>query len=183
MASVRVLDATTSLNPPINWTNASGAVFSSLGGSQYLVTAPAQASFSFYRIVDLGSLDTDGDGVPDAVENALGTNPNVPDWIQDTDGDGYSDGLEIINGASPTNATSRILRGLQPEVQFVQTTSRAIEGVGTHSVPFAEGQVRGFPTPIRKSVLATVPGRWWMVPASRRVALPRQRRTGDGHQA
>jgi hypothetical protein len=44
--------------------------------------------------------------------------------------------LEIVNGASPTNATSRILRGLQPEVQFVQTTSRTIEGVGTHSVPF-----------------------------------------------
>lgn len=86
LASARVLDATTSLDPPINWTNASGALFSSLGGSQNLVTAPAQASFSFYRIVDLGALDTDGDGVPDAVENSLGTNPNVPDWIQDTDG-------------------------------------------------------------------------------------------------
>jgi len=136
LASTRALDTTASLNPPINWTNASGALFSSLGGSRYLVTAPALASFSFYRIVDLGALDSDGDGVPDAVEVALGTNPNVPDWIQDTDGDGYSDGLEIVNGASPTNNTSRILRGLQPEVQFVQTTSRTIEGVGTHPVPF-----------------------------------------------
>jgi hypothetical protein len=136
LATTRALDATASLNPPINWTNASGAVFSSLGGSQYLVTAPALADFSFYRIVDLGALDRDGDGVPDAVEVALGTNPNVPDWIQDTDGDGYSDGLEIVNGSSPTNATSRILRGLQPEVQFVQTTSRTIESAGTYSVPF-----------------------------------------------
>lgn len=135
-ASLHALATTDLLNPPINWTNASGAVFSSLGGSQYLVTAPALASFSFYRIVDLGAMDTDGDGVPDAVEAALGTNPNVPDWIQDTDGDGYSDGLEIVNGASPTNVNSRILRGLQPEVQFVQMTSRAIEGAGSYSVSF-----------------------------------------------
>lgn len=129
------LEAAASLNPPVNWTNASGAVFAFLGANQYRVTAPALASFSFYRLLDLGSIDSDGDGVPDAVEVALGTNPNVPDWIQDTDGDGFSDGLEIVNGSNPLNASSRIVRGLQPEVQFVQTASRTIEGAGTHSVP------------------------------------------------
>ncbi|MHB1307171.1 MAG: thrombospondin type 3 repeat-containing protein [Limisphaerales bacterium] len=76
------LEATGPLTLPFQWTNSSSAVFSSLGGSQYLFTAPEYADATFYRIVAFGTLDTDGDGVPDAVEVALGTNPNVPDWIQ-----------------------------------------------------------------------------------------------------
>ncbi len=39
-------------------------------------------------------LDTDGDGLPDAVEVALGTNPLNPD----TDGDGIRDGEEVLPG-------------------------------------------------------------------------------------
>jgi hypothetical protein len=122
-------------HPVIAWTNASGAVLSVLGGNQYRVTAPDAASVSFYRVVDLGPLDSDGDGVPDGVEVAFGTDPYVPDWITDSDGDGFSDGLEIVNGADPGDAESRIMRGLQPEVQFSAPTSRTIEGAGTFLVP------------------------------------------------
>lgn len=129
------LVAAGALANPIQWTNSSSAVFSVLGENQYLLTAPRFSDMSFYRVVSLGALDTDGDGVPDAVEVALGTNPIIPDWIQDTDLDGYSDGLEIVNGSDPQNADSRILRGLQPEIQFAETTSRTLEGSGDIAIP------------------------------------------------
>jgi len=43
------------------------------------------------------ALDTDGDGLPDKMEQALGTNPNKAD----SDGDGFSDKLEVMNSYSP----------------------------------------------------------------------------------
>lgn len=131
-----ILKAAATLTPPIHWTNAVGAVFSSLGNNQYQFIAPALANMSFYRVVDLGLLDSDADGVPDAVEYALKTNPNVPDWITDTDGDGFNDGLEIVNRSNPNDPASRIARGLQPAVTFLQPTSRTLEGIGSHSVRF-----------------------------------------------
>jgi hypothetical protein len=42
-------------------------------------------------------VDTDGDGLTDAEEGALGTNPNLPD----TDGGGADDGFEVANGLDP----------------------------------------------------------------------------------
>lgn len=42
--------------------------------------------------------DTDGDGISDRGEAAIGTDPRAAD----TDGDGYADGMEIMNGYSPT---------------------------------------------------------------------------------
>ncbi|MBI2484522.1 hypothetical protein HYV71_05075 [Candidatus Uhrbacteria bacterium] len=42
--------------------------------------------------------DTDGDGLSDRGEAAIGTDP----FAADTDGDGYADGLEVMNGYSPT---------------------------------------------------------------------------------
>lgn len=42
-------------------------------------------------------VDSDQDGLSDAVEENLGTNP----FSQDTDGDGYPDGTEVNNGYSP----------------------------------------------------------------------------------
>ncbi len=41
--------------------------------------------------------DTDGDGLPDKLEEGLGTNPNNPD----SDGDGYSDLTEVQTGYNP----------------------------------------------------------------------------------
>ena len=47
-----------------------------------------------------GPLDSDGDGLTDSQEAALGTNPNNPD----TDGDGLSDGQEAFQvGTNPLN--------------------------------------------------------------------------------
>jgi hypothetical protein len=48
--------------------------------------------------VDLASLDSDGDGLNDALEMGLGTDP----LAVDTDGDGLSDGEEVLTfGTSP----------------------------------------------------------------------------------
>lgn len=87
--------------------------------------------------VDLGAvqvqpIDTDGDGIPDSIELAFGTDPNNPDSdgdgipdgmedanrngtvddsetdprLADTDGDGYSDGDEVAAGTNPLDNQS-----------------------------------------------------------------------------
>ncbi len=45
------------------------------------------------------TLDSDTDGIPDYMEDEIGTNPNDPD----TDGDGLEDYLEVMVGYDPTN--------------------------------------------------------------------------------
>ncbi len=52
-------------------------------------------------------VDTDGDGLTDEEEDALGTDANNVD----TDGDGYSDGDEAENDADPTDAEDGIFEG------------------------------------------------------------------------
>ena len=52
---------------------------------------------------DIAPVDSDSDGLTDAEELALGTNPN----LADSDGDGLSDGLEVTLGTTPTDPTSR----------------------------------------------------------------------------
>jgi hypothetical protein len=54
-------------------------------------------------IVSLATqVDSDGDGLSDAEEQKLGTDPNS----MDTDGDGYPDGLEVILGSDPLDPRS-----------------------------------------------------------------------------
>ena len=58
--------------------------------------------------VDVGSaqgdqvLDTDGDGLTDAIEKSIGTDP----LRADTDGDGFTDGQEVSWNTNPTDANS-----------------------------------------------------------------------------
>lgn len=48
--------------------------------------------------------DSDHDGLPDEVENVLGTNPHQAD----TDGDGVSDGAEVTAGTDPLDGSAQL---------------------------------------------------------------------------
>lgn len=78
----------------------------------------------------LGLLDTDGDGIPDADELRLGTNP----FDADTDHDGYPDGLEIALGSDPLdpNSTPNLNRPgfiISPTVVIGNSILRALKSV------------------------------------------------------
>jgi hypothetical protein len=60
----------------------------STGGS---VIATDQATFNLVIDPSQQRRDTDGDGIPDAVEIDMGLNPLEDDWTADTDGDGWSE--------------------------------------------------------------------------------------------
>jgi hypothetical protein len=78
--------------------------------------------------------DSDGDGLTDAEERALGTDPNNPDTdgdglsdgdevnrygtnplLVDTDGDGVSDGDEVAAGTNPNDPASFPVAGIPPD--------------------------------------------------------------------
>jgi hypothetical protein len=64
---------------------------------------PSTAKNMTYGIDNLrGPTDSDNDGLSDAKEFVLGTDPHDPD----SDGDGMSDGEEIAYGTCPTNSAS-----------------------------------------------------------------------------
>jgi hypothetical protein len=56
--------------------------------------------------VNSNSPDTDGDGVPDAIETLQGTDPNDINDFLDTDSDGVPDFVESGEGSDPNNSIS-----------------------------------------------------------------------------
>ena len=81
---------------------------------------PGSYGFTLGRL-DPNNPDFDADGLTDAAEIALGTNPLNPD----TDGDGFKDGLEVKVGSDPLDASS----GLDP-VAYGQATTASIDPGG-----------------------------------------------------
>ena len=84
--------------------------------------------------VDCGPLDSDGDGVSDAEEDALGTDP----LLSDTDGDGINDGDDALPfDADHDTAEIEVLPG--------RSISRALSAAGDDAViqlaagPYSEG--------------------------------------------
>ena len=53
---------------------------------------------------NLSGADSDGDGLPDIFEDAIGTNKNR----SDTDGDGYNDNIELQNNYSPVEKSAKL---------------------------------------------------------------------------
>lgn len=114
----------TSSNPTIASVSADGLVTAHAGGT-VIITALHDGANALLRLSVVLSGDTDGDGIPDDVEQANGMNPNDPvDALEDfdrdgltnkqelldyatdvrkadTDGDGLTDGREIALGTNP----------------------------------------------------------------------------------
>lgn len=64
-------------------------------------TATTVATVAPTATTETTAVDTDGDGLLDEEETALGTDPT----LVDTDGDGVSDGDEVANDTDPTDST------------------------------------------------------------------------------
>lgn len=106
-------------------------------------TTPAleEAPTSTEATIDPATIDTDGDGLPDVQEQALGIDPGNPDTDvdgltdreevivyqtnplnKDTDGDGYMDGDEVKNNYDPKGPGR--LRDLQKALQNSTTANQ-----------------------------------------------------------
>jgi hypothetical protein len=80
-------------------------------------------------------LDSDSDGILDAVEEALGTNP----LLEDSDADGVSDYDELISGADPLNARP-VITVTDPGVNTVEAGGSWVDP-GATALDVEEGSV------------------------------------------
>lgn len=88
-------------------------------------------------------VDSDGDGLSDATESALGTDPYNPD----TDGDGYNDGLEVSQGFNPQMGGGDRSLPRRVEVNLSnQTLTYYFNDVKVGTMPISSGLLRT-PTP------------------------------------
>jgi hypothetical protein len=87
------------------WTTSDGVTFADPSSATTTFTMPAKA-VTVTATYKEDSKDSDGDGVPDYVEEQEGTDPNDACDFKDTDGDGVPDYIEIIDGTDPNNKES-----------------------------------------------------------------------------
>jgi hypothetical protein len=126
-ATLYLVQSTASLETPI-WQR-EGSAFSGAGpGAHPLNFARNSQGNRFFRVLGLSgtATDSDGDGLSDAFEAQIGTDPFNPD----TDGDGVSDGAEYSYGSDPKNPASKPAFTTLPRAEFAQATSTANEADG-----------------------------------------------------
>lgn len=81
-------------------------------------TAVEKVAYAFTAPANV--IDSDGDGVPDAVEVAKGLDPRKGN---DSDGDGYSDLAEILGGSNPNSTNSIPFKNLEVGGNFERIVS------------------------------------------------------------
>jgi hypothetical protein len=87
------------------WTTSDGVTFADPNSSTTSFTMPANAVTVTATYKDEPK-DSDGDGVPDYVEEQEGTDLNDPCDFKDTDEDGVPDYVEIRDGTDPADPSS-----------------------------------------------------------------------------
>jgi hypothetical protein len=90
-------------------------------------------------IIDIDTLDTDGDGIPDKVELAWGLDPQNPaDAHEDLDGDGFTNLEEFRDGTDPRDPASMPdpvvklrVAGIRPVPFYLRFVSKSTFGDGS----------------------------------------------------
>ncbi|MEO8427519.1 MAG: hypothetical protein ABI651_10450, partial [Verrucomicrobiota bacterium] len=74
--------------------------------------------------------DSDGDGIPDAAELAIGLDPNDPtDAAMDLDGDGFTNLQEFLLGTDPRSAASNFeITDTEPNGTDIQISLNSVAG-------------------------------------------------------
>ncbi|NLB65727.1 MAG: hypothetical protein GX803_04570 [Lentisphaerae bacterium] len=92
-------------------------------------------------IIDIKSLDTDGDGIPDSVELELGLDPQNPaDAHEDLDGDGFTNLEEFLAGTDPRDPQSMPDPVVKLRVARIRPIPFVLRYVGTQHLP--DGSLR-----------------------------------------
>lgn len=93
-------------NPAIASIDQGGLVMANTSGT-VVISAMNEGALGLFQLQVILSGDSDGDGIPDDVELALGLDPNNPvDAIADPDADGLSTADEVAIGTDPNNSDS-----------------------------------------------------------------------------
>lgn len=132
-----------------------GLIFFCFSASGPVQAAEKNASSSSKDLVGLEKIDSDSDGLPDALELKFKTDPLNPD----SDGDGYKDGQEVYWGYDPLSSSTKKL------------TQKIIIDLKTQKLKYLVSDIvlKEFPVSSGKANLKTPSGTFQIVSKSQKA--------------
>jgi gliding motility-associated-like protein len=124
----------TSSNPAVVTISGSTVTIKGVGTAVISATILADANYegaAAQSTITVIVGDSDGDGVPDSIEVAQGTNPFDASSVKDTDGDGVPDYVEVQQGTNPNNSKDAIDTdgdGVPDYIEKAQGTNPLVAG-------------------------------------------------------